>query len=181
MKAVPAWVGGAFEKGARSGILVPVVRQIDPNSRAESAKSEKESCQGSAKLAYSMVPGSPGPCSSPPDSSAMAGPSSPRHRARQESARPDRKRFLVNRMPSGEMATVNGSPSISISRRMVLSSLVVMRINTPDYPARFDVRPSAPPSRRPSSPARNPRTTPARSEEHKSELQSRQYLVCRLL
>src|SRR3712207_8555570 len=30
-------------------------------------------------------------------------------------------------------------------------------------------------------PARPPRRTPRRSEEHTSELQSRQYLVCRLL
>jgi hypothetical protein len=33
----------------------------------------------------------------PPGSSAIAGPSSPRHRARQESARPDLKRFFVSR------------------------------------------------------------------------------------
>src|SRR3712207_8355369 len=48
---------------------------------------------------------------------------------------------------------------------------------------------SPPPSRRTSpAPARtcrpqrpSPETTPPRSEEHTSELQSRQYLVCRLL
>src|SRR3712207_7595169 len=38
---------------------------------------------------------------------------------------------------------------------------------------------STPPS--PSAPRRRHSSTPSRSEEHTSELQSRQYLVCRLL
>jgi len=50
------------------------------------------------------------------------------HKDFHESATPERKRFRVNRNPSGEMLIVNGSPSISISRRMVFSSLVGMRL-----------------------------------------------------
>ena len=50
------------------------------------------------------------------------------HKDFHESATPERKRFRVNRNPSGEMLMVNGSPSISISRRMVFSSLVGMRL-----------------------------------------------------
>src|SRR3712207_9085803 len=44
-------------------------------------------------------------------------------------------------------------------------------------------RPSRRPSRRSRRPSRPPRppSRPSRSEEHTSELQSRQYLVCRLL
>src|SRR3712207_9078176 len=37
------------------------------------------------------------------------------------------------------------------------------------------------PDRQPAEPARDLRDLPGRSEEHTSELQSRQYLVCRLL
>lgn len=44
----------------------------------------------------------------------------------QDNATPDRNRFFVRRNPSGEMAMVNASPSISISRLIVLSSLVAM-------------------------------------------------------
>jgi hypothetical protein len=47
--------------------------------------------------------------------------------------------LLRQAIPSGEMATVKGSPSISISRRIVLSSLVVMPIDTPDYLSRSTV------------------------------------------
>jgi hypothetical protein len=43
---------------------------------------------------------------------------------------PERKRFLVKRSPSGEIATVNGSPSMVISRRMIRSSFVAMRSDT---------------------------------------------------
>src|SRR5215207_7596279 len=48
------------------------------------------------------------------------------HRVFQDSATPERNRFFVRRNPSGEIEIVNGSPSISISRRIVLSSLVDM-------------------------------------------------------
>ena len=48
------------------------------------------------------------------------------HRARQLNARPERKRFFVSFTPVGEMATVNGSPSISISRRISFKSLVAI-------------------------------------------------------
>ena len=48
------------------------------------------------------------------------------HSVFQDSATPERKRFFVRRNPSGEMEIVYGSPSISISRRMVFSSLVDM-------------------------------------------------------
>lgn len=44
--------------------------------------------------------------------------------ARQLSARPERKRLRVSFTPCGEIAIVNGSPSIPISRRISLRSLV---------------------------------------------------------
>ena len=53
------------------------------------------------------------------------------HNARQLSARQERKRFRVSFTPFGEMATVNGSPSISISRRISFRSLVAIWFYTP--------------------------------------------------
>ena len=47
----------------------------------------------------------------------------------QDNATPERNRFFVRRSPSGEMITVKGSPSISISRRTSFSSLVAMCVN----------------------------------------------------
>jgi hypothetical protein len=44
----------------------------------------------------------------------------------QDSATPERNRFFESRTPSGEMAMVKVSPSISTSRRIVFSSLVGM-------------------------------------------------------
>src|SRR3712207_8551175 len=57
---------------------------------------------------------------------------------------------------------------------------------TEDQPAAQGVRPEHGRGRVPSSPDREhqrmgPHRLPVRSEEHTSELQSRQYLVCRLL
>jgi hypothetical protein len=51
--------------------------------------------------------------------------------ARQLSARPERNRFRVSFTPLGEIATVNGSPSISISRRISFKSFVAMPLYTP--------------------------------------------------
>src|ERR1044072_8068992 len=48
------------------------------------------------------------------------------HRARQLNDRPERKRLRVSRTPTGEIATVKGSPSISISRRISLLSFVAI-------------------------------------------------------
>src|SRR2546423_14710985 len=48
------------------------------------------------------------------------------HSIFQDSATPERNRFFVRRNPSGEMEIVNGSPLISISRRIGLSSFVAM-------------------------------------------------------
>src|SRR6185503_14245156 len=49
----------------------------------------------------------------------------------QLSARPDRKRLRVSFTPVGEIATVKGSPSISISRRISFKSFVAMCSYTP--------------------------------------------------
>jgi len=53
------------------------------------------------------------------------------HSARQLNARPERNRFRVSFTPLGEIATVNGSPSISISRRISFKSFVAMPLYTP--------------------------------------------------
>lgn len=54
------------------------------------------------------------------------------HSARQLNARPERKRLRVSFTPFGEIATVNGSPSISISRRISLRSFVAILSYTPN-------------------------------------------------
>jgi hypothetical protein len=64
------------------------------------------------------------------DWDAAASPACRDHRDFHDMATPERNRFFVKRSPSGEMAMVNNSPSISISRRMVLSSLVDMSLYT---------------------------------------------------
>jgi hypothetical protein len=48
------------------------------------------------------------------------------HNDFQDNATPERNRFFESRTPSGEIAMVNVSPSISTSRRIVFSSLVGM-------------------------------------------------------
>src|SRR6476469_6989540 len=50
---------------------------------------------------------------------------------------PERNRFFVRRNPSGEIATVYGSPSMMISRRIVRSSLVAMTSSYPPQGRRF--------------------------------------------
>lgn len=62
--------------------------------------------------------------------------------ARQLNARPERKRFRVSFTPLGEIATVNGSPSISISRRISFTSFVAMPSYTPELGRTFTWTPT---------------------------------------
>jgi hypothetical protein len=62
----------------------------------------------------------------PSPGSSVTRPLSPDRNARQDRARPERKRFRVSLTPSGETVRVYGSPSISTSRRMAFVSFVVI-------------------------------------------------------
>jgi len=62
------------------------------------------------------------------------------HIALQDKTTPDRPRFFVKRSPLGVIVIVNGSESISISRRSVLSSLVAMEGSYPRVRTEFDAR-----------------------------------------
>src|SRR3712207_7679004 len=72
------------------------------------------------------------------------------------------------------MAVVDRKPFTSRDAAAVLSGVV-------EWVARAGRRPARSPQRLPSRPHRRVDLGAERSEEHTSELQSRQYLVCRLL
>src|SRR3712207_7148497 len=84
--------------------------------------------------------------------------------------------FFFNDTATTEIYTLSLHDALPISRRRWASTLAL----TPGRPARKSVKRLGPSSN--SRTTRSAQRSPTRrSEEHTSELQSRQYLVCRLL
>src|SRR3712207_9527666 len=81
----------------------------------------------------------------------------------------------------------NDAPTTEISPLSLHDALPISPFPPPPppplplLPPRDDLRDEAPPERPPLEARREAVDPPPRSEEHTSELQSRQYLVCRLL
>src|SRR3712207_7424645 len=98
--------------------------------------------------------------------------------------------FLFNDTATTEIYTLSLHDALPISRAGAREDLERLRRAPRDARA-VPRRAGVPPARRPAGAltGRRPRSTPGarsalvagRSEEHTSELQSRQYLVCRLL
>src|SRR3712207_7770557 len=85
--------------------------------------------------------------------------------------------FFFNDTATTEIYTLSLHDALPISASVPPSSSPPSR-----PPARRSSRPPPPsPRARPATSGSTGSTSPSRSEEHTSELQSRQYLVCRLL
>src|SRR3712207_9272005 len=90
--------------------------------------------------------------------------------------------FFFNDTATTEIYTLSLHDALPISRRLATSRYQPRRSSTRPSRSCSRTRSSVPPSARSASCPTVPcRLSSRRSEEHTSELQSRQYLVCRLL